>query len=727
VLPRPHRAAQPRRAPDVLRHRPAFTAAVCGTTLTAVHDQQQTPPTGGPPAPGDRAGGASAEHTRILFEAAVDAVVAIDQQGVIEAANPATETLFGWPVRELTGRNVRMLMPEPDRSAHDGHLRRYLRTGERRIIGIGRQVTGLRRDGSTFPLRLSVGEGVIDGRRVYVGTMADLTARVALEHRLAEAVREQAALSRVATLAVGSARSDMIMNLIAREVADLLEAQAAIVVRFEGAHGVVAGVSGVRLMEMDDRVALTGESPMSRLARTGVPTREDDIPALARRDPLFPASIEPDMFTGAVAVPIRVDGGLWGCLMVLTGAPAPPVTEARLAHFAEVAGVAIQAAGARQRLASLAATDPLTGLANHRAFHDALLVEVSRARRHGRALSVVVLDLDHFKQVNDVHGHQAGDAVLTEVARRMRAQTRAGEVIGRLGGEEFGWIIPEATGMQAMYAAERMRQAVSARSIAPVGRLTVSAGACDIGRATGAADLLEHADAALYWAKAQGRDRAFLYSAETIASLSASERADRAARAQALAGLRALARVVDAKDPSTQRHSERVADIACEMAKRDGWTPDRVATLREAALLHDVGKTVIPDAVLFKPGRLTDEEYEQVKLHAEIGARIAGEVLTEEQARWIHHHHERWDGSGYPGGLAGRDIPDGARVIAVADAFDVMVMARTYKVPMSIEDAMDEVRRMTGTQFCPYAVPLLESLLRLGMLQQIVAAAPAGA
>jgi putative nucleotidyltransferase with HDIG domain len=171
---------------------------------------------------------------------------------------------------------------------------------------------------------------------------------------------------------------------------------------------------------------------------------------------------------------------------------------------------------------------------------------------------------------------------------------------------------------------------------------------------------------------------------------------------------------VDARDPSTRRHSERVADLAVRIAAEMGWTAERQGLLHEAALVHDVGKIGVPDRILFKPGRLTREEYEEIKQHARIGAEMVVDVLTPEQVDWVRGHHERWDGSGYPGGIKGEQIPLGARILALADSWDVMTSVRPYHDPLSTDEALAECRRCVGAQFSEEVVDALESLVRAG-------------
>ena len=251
----------------------------------------------------------------------------------------------------------------------------------------------------------------------------------------------------------------------------------------------------------------------------------------------------------------------------------------------------------------LAAVNPLTGLANHRTFHERLRAEVERARRHERGLALVLMDLDHFKRVNDVHGHQVGDRVLQHAARgasRRDAGGRAGRPRRRRGVRD-----DPARGRRRRGPPGRRARApgVAAARFPTVGRMTMSAGVCDISQAADADALYRLADGALYWAKHHGRDMVMRYSPEIARALSAREQAERLERQQALVSVRLLARVVDAKDPSTRRHSERVGELCAELADALGWPPERAALLREAGLVHDVGKIGVPDAILFKPGR----------------------------------------------------------------------------------------------------------------------------
>jgi diguanylate cyclase (GGDEF)-like protein len=529
---------------------------------------------------------------------------------------------------------------------------------------------------------------------------------------------EQAALRRIAVAVAREVSPVDLFDQVAHELARVHGAAGGAVVRFDDGEATFVGRWSRRADSWPPReltVPLTSPLPSLEVARTGLTARADDFRAFAGAVPWV---LDRDAFRGSVAAPVHVHDRLWGAVVVATDRdePLPATTEARLGGFAELVSLAIGNAEARAELAWRAATDPLTGLVNRGVFEDRLAEEVARSRRHGRDLSLVVLDLDAFKQVNDLHGHVVGDEVLRETALRLASRAREGDVIGRLGGEEFGWLMPETDGMEAWQATERARAAMAGAPFPHVGRVTISGGICDLRRADNALDLYRRADVALYWAKRHGRDVVFLYSPEAMDAMSEEERAAELRRGQTFQSIRVLARSVDAKDPSTRRHSERVAAVAAAIGGALGWSRERAALLHEAGLVHDVGKIAVSDAVLFKPGRLTEVEMRKVRMHAALGAEMVSDVVTPEQATWIRAHHERWDGEGYPDRLAGESIPEGGRILHLADAWDVMTSRRPYIAPRTPAAALAECRRLAGVQFWEPALACLEELWASGGL-----------
>ncbi len=363
-----------------------------------------------------------------------------------------------------------------------------------------------------------------------------------------------------------------------------------------------------------------------------------------------------------------------------------------------------------QTLKRQAETDQLTGLPGHALFHSRLRAELAEAEAAGRIVSLAVLDLDHFKEINDTFGHQVGDQVLRAVAQELAVGARPGDVVARVGGEEFAWLMPGTNADDAYVAIERLRHGIERATIGPVRTVTISSGVCDTSAADTAAELFRLADGSLYWAKGHGRNLTTRYSPHIVEELSAAERAERLERLMAVNTVRALARAVDAKDPNTRRHSERVGELSQSLAIELGWSERAASELYEAALVHDVGKIGVPDVVLFKTGALTDEEFAQMRQHPALGAQMVSGALSEKQVEWVRGHHERLDGRGYPDGLAGDDVSDGARILALADAWDAMTSPRSYSTPKSTADALAECHACIGSQFW---APAVEALARL--------------
>jgi diguanylate cyclase (GGDEF)-like protein len=353
------------------------------------------------------------------------------------------------------------------------------------------------------------------------------------------------------------------------------------------------------------------------------------------------------------------------------------------------------------RAMRLALTDPLTGLGNHRHFHERLQRELIAAEDAGQLLSLCLVDIDDFKRINDRYGHPTGDRVLSQIAVRLR---QGGEAF-RLGGDEFAVLLPELDEATAVNVATSIVERLREMKLEHSEQITVSAGVATLAvQGVGRDELIRFADSALYWAKEHGKNRVRVYRPEIVelAELKKlASGADRAARFRAAAS---LARAVDERDVYEGSHSERVADLAGRVAQRMGLPQEQVELTRLAASLHDLGKLAVPEEILRKPGPLTDAERLVLERHPQIGYRMLESLGVTPVAEWVLHHHERWDGTGYPDGLHGEDIPLGARIILVADAFDAMTNDRVYQRKLSIGAALAELEDCSGSQFDPDAV-----------------------
>jgi diguanylate cyclase (GGDEF)-like protein len=341
----------------------------------------------------------------------------------------------------------------------------------------------------------------------------------------------------------------------------------------------------------------------------------------------------------------------------------------------------------------LALTDPLTGLGNHRHFQGQLERQALKAGP-SRPLSLCLLDVDNFKEINDRYGHPVGDQSLVRIAERLRQD---GEAF-RIGGDEFALLLPGHTDREAMVVAE----GVIGR-LRPVAEL--SAGIATYpDHGVERSELVRVADSALYLAKEHGKNRVRVYRPDLLelAELRRlAEGPDRAARLRAAAS---LAHAVDARDAYTGSHSYMVGELAARVAKRMGLESEQIELTRLAGSLHDLGKLAIPEEILRKPGPLNEAERLVLERHPQIGFRMLDSLGVEPVATWVLHHHERWDGHGYPDHLERDTIPLGSRILFVADAYDAMTTDRVYRTRLTHERAIAELERCAGTQFDPDVV-----------------------
>ncbi len=343
----------------------------------------------------------------------------------------------------------------------------------------------------------------------------------------------------------------------------------------------------------------------------------------------------------------------------------------------------------RQTEALIEATrrDPLTGTPNHGTLVEALAEAIEAARSKQEPISVALVDIDNFRLLNDTHGHAAGDEAILTVAELLRAEFPTGATLGRYGPDEFLVIEPSAEVLTLERAVHRLRGMLAERALQfgdseslPV---TVSAGICSFPDHAGSVtDLLSGAAITLQEAKTSGGDSVRI----------AGPGFDVPAEIRTFDVYQGLILAVDGKDHYTKRHSEDVARYAVFLAERIGLEPDLIATIRVAALLHDVGKIGVPDAILRKPARLSEDEFSVMKQHVALGDSIVRDLPNIELIRaGIRHHHERWDGHGYPDELKEDDIPLVARIVAVGDVFSAMTTTRPYRKALSLEEALDRL------------------------------------
>ena len=350
-----------------------------------------------------------------------------------------------------------------------------------------------------------------------------------------------------------------------------------------------------------------------------------------------------------------------------------------------------------ERIADANRTDPLTGLINRRAFEELLELELERALRGDRPMSVVVGDIDCFRAVNEQHGHAAGDAALQSVARNALKWKRRIDVAARIAGEEFALLLPETDERGAFIVAERLRRGLGEAAMRGAAGVKFSFGVSTApAHGSDAIGLLRAANQAVAAAKDLGGDRTVIYSDEVARAL---DEGTQAGTELQLATVIALAEALDIRDTGTGQHSHTVARYAELMARELGLEEERVERVRLAGVLHDIGKIGISDRVLTKPGPLDKCEWQEMYTHPEIGARLLSRPEFADLREWILAHHERPDGLGYPHALRADQIPIEARILAVADAYEAMTADRCYRAALGEAAARAELEGGAGTQF----------------------------
>jgi diguanylate cyclase (GGDEF)-like protein len=367
---------------------------------------------------------------------------------------------------------------------------------------------------------------------------------------------------------------------------------------------------------------------------------------------------------------------------------------------------------ARQRIHELEAEiaraesrDPLVpALLTLRAFRAQFELDAQRAHRYERPLAVAVLDIDNFRAFNVAHGYQAGDTVLAAVGQAIADGTRAHDLACRTGGDEFAMFLPETDAAAAVLALERLMRVFEELAAGEVTGVSVSIGVAALERGQTPEALLAAARGALERAREAGGGQVVAHESGTAARDSYLKAGEGA--------VAALASALEERDRYTSEHSESVVVMTERVAQALALDEEEIGRIRLAALLHDIGKVGIPDEILHKPGPLDEREWEIMRTHPAIGERILRAIPGMGQvARIVRHEHERWDGAGYPDGLAGEQVPIGSRVILACDAYHAMTSDRPYRSAMPHADAVGELTRNAGSQFDARVVEALVGYL----------------
>ncbi|HVM74205.1 MAG TPA: diguanylate cyclase [Candidatus Saccharimonadales bacterium] len=521
---------------------------------------------------------------------------------------------------------------------------------------------------------------------------------------------------------------------------------------------IVAAEGGQRRGAMGRRISLdTGL--VGQVARTGkTAAYRSSQSTQGSAKPVLPDSLT------AIALPVFYGEHLHGVLYVESPERLEiSEEESLLLHtLADLIAGAYHNALTFQKAQEQAITDGLTGVKTHRFFMEALSSEWKRSSRAGRSFALVLMDLDRFKFVNDFYGHLEGDLVLQRVGQILETNCRRSDVVARYGGDEFVILMPETTMEQARQLSSKLRGWVSADPLLREKNISASFGIASYPlHGSSPQELIQVADASMYLSKHQGgntvstadhvdpneakrwkRDVLEAYLGVTLKRLFATgpdafdeiyqrlrQFSDSLPATEATASriaegsnalpqsildtVTSLAYAIDAKDQYTQGHSQKVSAYAALLAEAIGMSEAEAEEIRLGAVLHDVGKVGIPEQILNKSGPLNPEEWETMKTHVTYGGKLLEPLLPLARIRqMVLHHHEFFDGSGYPEALSGKDIPLGARIVTIADSYDTITSDRSYKKGRTAEQALSELERCAGTQFDPELVAAFVRAMR---------------
>ncbi len=619
-----------------------------------------------------------------LFKSNPEALVYLDEKGIILDANLCFCKLFGYTLKEIKGRNIDDGMIHHSDKTKEG--KRLTVNGLKGYLNY--ETIRKKRDGTLFPVSISATSLVIDGQaKGEIGIYIDIT-----ERKQNETI--QKVLYNISKAANSPISLGQLYPIIHQELGNIIDTTNFYIALVDENKDEL--YFPYYIDEKDGKMPFVKYSITNTLTtyviRTGksLLNNNEQYKEMINQGILTPMGSTTDESVW-LGIPLKIEDKIMGAMVVQSyiNPNLYSKDDIKILEFvSSQVATAIERKSSEEKIKYLSFHDALTGLYN-RAYFEEELERYNFPRYY--PLSVVMLDVNGLKVINDTFGHQEGDKLLQHLSQTLTSVSRQGDILARIGGDEFTILLPSATSEQAHNFCERIKKACQQDKIEPIYlRPNISLGhATQKGEYKEINSLLKAADRNMYQDKlfnGKSREKHFL---------------------------EAFRIVLAERDPHTSDHAQRLQELALSLGKRVGLTEYQLGNLKLLALLHDIGKIGIPDNILFKTYILTPSEWEKMREHSRIGYRMAKNIPDFASiAQEILYHHEHWDGTGYPEGLKGEKIPLLSRIISIVDAYDVMQSRRPYKGSISKTKVLKEIKRCAGTQFDPQLVEIFLKIVK---------------
>lgn len=697
----------------------------------------------------------SEEKYRILSEGSISGVYIIQDEEFCYV-NPALSAMFGYETSEMIKNFSPALLTHPqDRSAVNKQMSKRIK-GE--VTKAHYTFRGIKKDGSTVYCE-SLGRLIkLKGKPAIIGTLIDITKRRKAEEELIYKNEFKNIITALSAkfINLNAATFDRGINDALRQLGGFASVDRSYIFLFSENNKKMNNIYEWCALGIEPQMFRLQNIPINKFSWIIKQIKSMDVvhvPSVANLPKQAQAEKQEwqaEAIQSLVNVPMVYQSRVIGFLGFDSVRQEKPWTEDLQTILRVVADMFANVIKRRQmdidikslnkellkmnmKLKQLALRDALTDLYNHRYFEEAIEAEFMRAKRHSLPLSVIMLDVDYFKSINDVYGHQFGDLVLKQFAEQLTQMVRKYDTVIRYGGEEFIIITPGAAKDIVLVLAHRLLEVIKLYNFGNKKhkvklKISVAIACFPEDKIHKASDFIKVSEYILDKVKETGGDKVYSYqdviSRKATALVDLEEGTDVVALKDKLGKLTkranqslaeaifAFAKTIEIKDHYTGEHVEKTVHYSTEIAKAKKLPKDEIERVRQASILHDLGKIGISEKILMKKTKLTPKEYEEIKKHPQIGADILRPLhFFQSIIPLLLHHHEHWNGRGYPYGLKGEEIPLGARIIALADTYEALTSNRRYRKARSKKVAMKTIKDVAGTQFDPELVDLFLQIL----------------